>query len=82
MNMYQNMTIKELKTELRVGKFARVKWRDVGALDCLVIKKMDEGKITKNTDFKGFFLESGTTDRFSADQVIAVGDYISANTGF
>lgn len=79
--MYKGMSIKDIRAQLRVGKFARVKWTDSGATDCLVIEKMDDGRITRKTDFKGFFLDGETTGRFRADQVIAIGDYIKVDTG-
>ena len=79
--MYESMKIKDIRVQMRPGRFARVKWTDSGATDCLVVEKVSDGRITKNTEFRGFFLDSETVSRFSTDQIIAIGDYLEVDTG-
>jgi hypothetical protein len=81
-SMYvSRVTIGDIRRRVRPGRLVRVKWTDTGATDCIVVEKESEGKVTSNTEFKGFFLDDKTISRFSADQIIDIGDKISVDTG-
>lgn len=76
------VSLKKLRTTSLLGRIVRVKCEvDIGANDCILVEKITEGKITANTEFRGFFFDGKGLYTFSADQIIDIGGYITIKHG-
>ena len=63
------------KSDVRVGRWVRTTWDDIGARDGLIISRDDD-------DFRIIFTGDFQEQRVQYDQVISVGRFIDAtNTG-
>lgn len=76
--MYKSLPINEIRKRMEIGKLVRVRWDDVGATDCMVIKKHSSESITAKSQFAGYFFGDRTISYFDADQIIAIGEQIRA----
>lgn len=71
------MKMYDVRKQMKVGKFAKIKW-DNGEQLCLVVDKEDDGRITKNTSFQGFFFNTQALRSFDADQIVTIGDFLDS----
>jgi hypothetical protein len=60
-----------------VGRWATVKWDDIGRRDCIITEIVDDGKVTKRTGIRVFEPFEGIR-RISADQITEIREYVKA----
>lgn len=63
------------------GKWATVRWTDVGRRDVIILEVIDSrgtGKINRNTDMKVFDISDHIINHITADQITDIRNYVTA----